>query len=90
MTDADAQFLERLEVDLAERLGPRVSIVQLSLDRPAPGRVRVLVTTDTPSGPGSFSEQGESLIAVAATLLERSTEVRLTEGFREVLNGAFV
>ncbi len=89
MTEADVRFLEVLEIDLAERLGPRVSILQLSLDRPASDRVRILVTTDTPSGTASFSEEGDSLVAVAAALLQRSAEVRLAVGFREVLNGAF-
>jgi len=88
MTDADTRFLERLEIDLAQRLGPRVAITRVSLDRPAADRVRILVSTETESGPGSFSEEGDSLTAVAAALLHQCAEVRLAEGFREVLDGA--
>jgi hypothetical protein len=90
MTEADVRFLEALETDLAHRLGPRLSIVELSLDRPADGRVRITVTTEASGASRSFSEEGDSLTAVAATLLDRSAEVRLAEGFREVVGGAFV
>lgn len=89
MTEADVRFLEVLEVDLAQRLGPRVSIVELSLDRPDSDRVRITVTTDAHGIAGTFAEEGESLTAVAAAVLDRSAEVRLAEGFREVVNGAF-
>lgn len=89
MTEADARFLERFEVDLAQRLGPRVSIVELSLDRPAPEVVRIVVTTDASGIAGSYSEEGASLTAVAAAMLDRSAEIRLAEGFREVVNGAY-
>ena len=88
MTEADVRFLEILEVDLAERLGPRISIVELSLERPAADRTRIIVTIDASGVPGSFSEEGTSLTAVAAALLRRSAEVRLAEGFREVAGGA--
>lgn len=89
MTEADVRFLEVLEIDLAQRLGPRVSIVELSLERPGLDRVRITVATDSSGIAGSFAEEGESLTAVAAAVLGRSAEVRLAEGFREVVNGAF-
>jgi hypothetical protein len=89
VTEADVRFLERLEVDLAQRLGPRVSIVAVSLDRPARDLVRILVTTDASGIAGSYSEEGASLTAVAAAMLDRSAEIRLAEGFREVVNGAY-
>ena len=89
MTEADVRFLEALEIDLAQRLGPRVSIRQAVAGSPG-ARSRADPRHDRhPERPGSFSEEGDSLIAVAAALLERSAEVRLAEGFREVLDGAF-
>jgi len=88
VTEADVRFLETLEVDLAQRLGPRVSIVESSLERPSRDRMRITVTTDASGVPGSISEEGTSLTAVAAALLRRAAEVRLAEGFREVVVGA--
>jgi hypothetical protein len=88
VTEADVRFLEVLEVDLAQRLGPRVTILELTLDRPARDRTRITVTTDAAGIASIFSEEGTSLTSVAAALLDRSAEMRLAESFRDLVTGA--
>lgn len=48
------------------------------------------VTLETSAKPYLMIEEGDSLTAVAARLLARAPEVRLADGFREVLDGVSV
>jgi hypothetical protein len=88
MTEADDRFLESLAPELAPLLGPRLTIREMTLDRSDAERVAITVWLDTAAGPRAYVEEGDSLTGVAAAILHRATEIRLAEGFREILEPA--
>ncbi len=87
MSDADDRFVEKLSAVLASLVGPRLRIVAIDTESMAAGRVRMTVTLETTAKPYLMIQEGDSLTAVAASLLAQAPEVRLAEGFREVLDG---
>jgi hypothetical protein len=88
MSEADDRFLESLAVELAPGLGPRLTIVDLGVERPSEGGVRITVEVDSTGGRRLISQQGDSLTEAAAGLLKRAPEVRLADGFREMVEHA--
>ena len=84
MTEADDRFLASLAEELRPRLGPRLSIVGLELERTATTHVAIAVAVASSAGPQSIIQEGESLTEIAARLLERAVEFRLPDGFREM------
>lgn len=85
MSEADDRFLESLAIELAPGFGPRLQIVGLEIDRPSEGVVRIVVSVDSSAGPRRITEEGDSLTQVAASLLRDAPEVRLADGFREMV-----
>jgi hypothetical protein len=85
VTEADDRFLGTLAGELRPRLGPRVTIIGLDLDRPAPDRVAITVSLASPTGDRMITADGESLTDAAARLLDRAVEFRLADGFRELV-----
>ncbi len=88
MSDADDKFLEVLARELAPLLGPRLDLLGLDLERPSEGWVRIVATVDTSAGVALITEEGDSVMAVAAALIERAPIHRLADGFREVVDPA--
>ena len=87
MSDADDRFVEMLAAALAPLVGPRLRIIAIDTESMAAGRVRMTVTLETTAKPYLMIQDGDSLTAVAASLLARAPEVPLADGFREVLDG---
>lgn len=85
VTEADDRFLASLADALQPRLGPRLAIVDLDLDRVTPDRVGISVSLASPTGDRTITADGESLTEAAARLLDRVVEFRLADGFREMV-----
>jgi hypothetical protein len=91
MSDADDRFVESLAAELTPLVGPRLLVSAIDLVRPDDERVRITVTLDSSAEkPTVMIEEGDSLTAVAARLIARTPEVRLADGFREVMDGVSV
>ncbi len=90
MSDADDRFMERLAVELAPLVGPRLRVIGIDTEPLGDDRVRMTVTLETSAKPYLMIEEGDSLTAVAAALLARAPEVQLADGFREVVDGVSV
>jgi hypothetical protein len=91
MSDADDRFVESLAAELTPLVGPRLRVAAIDLERPAEDEVRITVTLDSSAvKPTLMVEAGDSLTAVAARLIARAPEVRLADGFREVMDGVRV
>ena len=91
MSDADDRFVESLAAELTPLVGPRLRLSAIELERPNDDRVRITVTLDSSAvKPILMIEEGDSLTAVAARLIARAPEVRLADGFREVMDGVSV
>jgi hypothetical protein len=91
MSDADDRFVESLAVEVTGLVGPRLRVSAIDLDRPDDGRVKITVTLDSSAEkPTLMVEEGESLTAVTARLIARAPEVRLADGFREIVDGISV
>ena len=91
MSDADDRFVESLAAELTPLVGPRLRLSAIDLERPNDDRVRITVTLDSSAvKPILMIEEGDSLTAVAARLIARAPEVRLADGFREVMDGVSV
>jgi hypothetical protein len=91
MSDADDRFVESLAVELTPLVGPRLRVIAIDLERPGDDRISISVTLDSSAEkPILMVEEGESLTAVAARLIVRAPEVRLADGFREVMDGVTV
>lgn len=91
MSDADDRFVESLAEELAPLVGPRLRVSAIDLERPRDDLVRITVTLDSSAEkPTLMIEEGESLTAVAARLIARAPEVRLADGFREIVHGVGV
>ena len=88
MSDADDRFVETLAGELGPLLGPRIDLVEVGLERPAEGRVRITVLVDTSAGIQRLVEEGDSLTLVAGALIERAPIHRLADGFRELVDPA--
>jgi len=88
MSDADDRFVESLAAELTPLVGPRLRVSAIDLERPDDDRVAITVTLDSSATkPILMVEEGDSLTAVAARLIARAPEVRLADGFREVMDG---
>ena len=60
----------------------------IDLERPDDDRVKITVTLDSSAEKTILMvEEGNSLTAVAARLIARAPEVRLADGFREIVDG---
>ena len=91
MSDADDRFVESLAAELMPLVGPRLHLRAIDLERPTEDDIRITVTLDSSAKePTVMVEEGDSLTAVAARLIARAPEVRLAEGFREVMDGVSV
>jgi hypothetical protein len=91
MSDADDRFVEGLAAELAPLVGPRLLVSAIDLERPDDERVRITVTLERSAvKPTVMVEEGDSLTAVAARLIARAPEVRLADGFREIVEGVKV
>jgi len=91
MSDADDRFVESLAAELSPLVGPRLSLIAIDLERPDDDRVRITVTLDSSAPkPTLMIEEGDSLTDVAGRLIARAPEVRLADGFREVIDGISV
>jgi hypothetical protein len=90
MSDADDRFVESLAAELTPLVGPRLRILAIDLERPGDDWVSITVTLETSAKPYLMIEEGDSLTAVAARLIARAPEVRLADGFREVIDGVSV
>lgn len=84
MTEADDRFLALLAEALRPRLGPRLPIIGLELERTTTTHVAIAVSVASSAGPRSITQEGESLTETAARLLEQAVEFRLADGFREM------
>ena len=88
MSDADDRFVESLAAELAPLVGPRLRVSAIDLERPDGDHVRITVTIGSSAEkPILMVEEGDSLTAVTARLIARAPEVRLADGFREVMDG---
>jgi hypothetical protein len=91
MSDADDRFVESLAAELTPLVGPRLHVRAIDLVRPGDDEVRITVTLDSSAKkPTLMVEEGDSLTEVAARLIARAPEVRLADGFREVMDGVSV
>lgn len=91
MSDADDRFVESLAAELTPLVGPRLRVSAIDLERPNDDRLRITVTLDSSAEkPILMIEEGDSLTEVAARLIARAPEVRLADGFREVMDGVTV
>jgi hypothetical protein len=91
MSDADDRFVESLAAELAPLVGPRLRVSAIDLERPDDDRVRITVTLDSSADkPTVLVEEGDSLTAVTARLISQAPEVRLADGFREIIDGISV
>jgi hypothetical protein len=90
VSDADDRFVESLAAELDPLVGPRLRTSAIDLDRLPGDRVRITVTLDSSAKPVVMVEEGDSLTEVAARLLQRAPEVRLADGFREIIDGVSV
>ena len=80
-----------LAAELEPLVGPRLRVEAIDLERPADDEVRITVTLDSSAEkPILMVEEGDSLTEVAARLLARAPEVRLADGFREIMDGVTV
>ena len=88
MSDADDRFVESLAAELTPLVGPRLRVSAIDLERLGHDRVSITVTLDSSAvKPIMMVEEGDSLTAVAARLIARAPEVRLADGFREIVDG---
>lgn len=91
MSDADDRFVESLAAELTPLVGPRLRVSAIDLDRPDGDQVKITVTLDSSAKkPTLMVEEGDSLTEVAARLIARAPEVRLADGFREIIDGISV
>ena len=91
MSDADDRFVESLAYELTPLVGPRLRVLAIDLARPGEDRVSITVTLESSAEkPILMIEEGDSLTEVAARLIARAPEVRLADGFREVMDGVTV
>ena len=90
MSDADDRFVESLAAELDPLVGPRLRTSAIDLDRLPEDRVKITVTLESSRKPVLMVEEGDSLTDVAARLLRRAPEVRLADGFREIVDGVTV
>jgi hypothetical protein len=91
MSDADDRFVESLAAELTPLVGPRLRVSAIDLERPAGESVRITVTLDSSAKkPTLMVEEGDSLTTVAARLIARAPEIRLADGFREIVDGISV
>jgi hypothetical protein len=91
MSDADDRFVESLAYELTPLVGPRLRVIAIDLVRPGDDRVSITVTLESSAEkPILMIEEGDSLTEVAARLIARAPEVRLADGFREVMDGVTV
>ena len=90
MSDADDRFVESLAAELDPLVGPRLRTSAIDLDRLPEDRVKITVTLESSGKPVLMVEEGDSLTEVAARLLHRAPEVRLADGFREIIDGVTV
>jgi hypothetical protein len=90
VSDADDRFVESLAAELGPLVGPRLRTSAIDLDRLPEDRVKITVTLESSGKPVLMVEEGDSLTEVAARLLRRAPEVRLADGFREIVDGVTV
>ena len=90
MSDADDRFVESLAAELDPLVGQRLRASAIDLDRLPEDRVKITVTLESSGKPVLMVEEGDSLTEVAARLLRRAPEVRLADGFREIIDGVTV
>jgi hypothetical protein len=91
VSDADDRFAETLAAELQPLVGPRLRVQAIDLERSSDDEVRITVTLDSSAEkPILMVEEGDSLTEVAAHLLARAPEVRLADGFREIIDGVTV
>jgi hypothetical protein len=91
MSDADDRFVESLAAELTPLVGPRLRVSAIDLERPADDQVKITVTLDSSAEkPTLMVEEGDSLTIVVARLIARAPEVRLADGFREIVEGISV
>ena len=91
MSDADDRFVESLAAELTPLVGPRLRVSAIDLERPADDQVKITVTLDSSTEkPTLMVEEGDSLTIVVARLIARAPEVRLADGFREIVDGISV
>lgn len=91
MSDADDRFVESLAAELTPLVGPRLRVSAIDLERPADDRVKITVTLESSAKkPSLMVEEGDSLTEVTARLIARAPEVRLADGFREIVDGISV
>jgi hypothetical protein len=90
VSDADDRFVESLAAELDPLVGPRLRTSAIDLDRLPEDRVKITVTLESSGKPVVMVEEGDSLTEVAAHLLQRAPEVRLADGFREIVDGVTV
>jgi hypothetical protein len=91
VSDADDRFVESLAAELTPLVGARLRVQAIDLERPAGDEVRITVSLDSSAEkPILMIEEGDSLTEVAARLLARAPEVRLADGFREIMDGVTV
>jgi hypothetical protein len=91
VSDADDRFVESLAAELTPLVGPRLRLSAIDLDRHGDESVRITVILDSSAAkPILLIEEGDSLTDVAARLIARAPEVRLADGFREVMDGVSV
>ena len=91
MSDADDRFVESLAAELTPLVGPRLRVIAIDLERPADDQVKITVTLDSSAEkPTLMVEEGDSLTMVAARLIARAPEVRLADGFREIIDSVSV
>jgi hypothetical protein len=91
MSDADDQFVESLAAELTPLVGPRLRVSAIDLERRDDDRITITVTLDSSAKkPTLMVEEDDSLTAAAARLIARAPEVRLADGFREIIDGISV
>jgi hypothetical protein len=91
MSDADDRFVESLAAELTPLVGPRLRVSAIDLERHDDDRVRITVTLESSAvKPTLMVEEGDSLTAVTARLIARAPEVRLADGFREIIDSVKV
>jgi hypothetical protein len=83
-TNADVEYLARLQLELERALGPRVRVESIERSL-GPAGIHLEAHCSTPIGAWGVGADGASVIDASARLLRRAVEDRVVLAFRELV-----